>query len=127
LQLILDSDVFVDLIRNHPPAINWLTMQQDTPFLSGVAALEISFGARSAPDLAAVNAGIKGFTVLWPNGDDIRRATTEFSRLNLSQGIGPLDAVVAALALRHGLPLATYNVKHFRGIKGLTIVQPYQR
>jgi tRNA(fMet)-specific endonuclease VapC len=32
------------------------------------------------------------------------------------------DAWVAAVALRHGLPLVTHNRKHFDGIAGLTVI-----
>ena len=32
------------------------------------------------------------------------------------------DAWVAAVALRHGIPLVTHNRKHFEGIPGLTVI-----
>jgi tRNA(fMet)-specific endonuclease VapC len=36
--------------------------------------------------------------------------------------IGHGDAWVAAVALRHGMPLVTHNRKHFEGIPGLAVV-----
>ena len=36
--------------------------------------------------------------------------------------MNPADAWVAAVALRHGLPLVTHNRKHFDGIPGLTVL-----
>jgi tRNA(fMet)-specific endonuclease VapC len=32
------------------------------------------------------------------------------------------DAWIAAVALRHGIPLVTHNRKHFEGIPGLTLI-----
>ena len=36
--------------------------------------------------------------------------------------VGPADAWVAAVALRHGMPLVTHNRKHFDGVPGLTVI-----
>jgi len=36
-----------------------------------------------------------------------------------------VDCLVAASAIRLGLPIATINEKHFRPIKGLTVIRPY--
>lgn len=41
--------------------------------------------------------------------------------LTLSHGLGMGDALIAATALEHGLPLLTANVKHFAPIAGLNI------
>ena len=40
------------------------------------------------------------------------------------QMIGYYDLIVAAAALEHGIPVATFNVRHFRLIKGLQVVMP---
>lgn len=37
------------------------------------------------------------------------------------------DAIIAASALRHGLPLMTHNVKDFNRIEGLQIIDPFLR
>lgn len=36
--------------------------------------------------------------------------------------IGPSDAWVAAIAIRHGMPLVTHNRKDFEGIPGLNVI-----
>lgn len=38
--------------------------------------------------------------------------------------IGDYDLIVAATALEHGSQLATFNVRHFARIKGLSVVKP---
>lgn len=37
--------------------------------------------------------------------------------------IGPHDLIIAATAVAHDLPLATYNAKEFRRIEGLELVE----
>jgi len=47
------------------------------------------------------------------------------SRIRQGQAISTEDAQIAAIALTHALPLATRDGKDFKGIKGLTVVNPW--
>ena len=127
MQLLLDTDVLIDLLRKRPQAIEWAHNLPARPFLSGVATLEASSASRSLAESREIAAVLSRSAVLWPTDEDIRRATVEFSTLRLAHGIGSLDAVCAAQALRLKLPLATFNVKHFRAVPRLTTVTPYIR
>jgi predicted nucleic acid-binding protein len=43
------------------------------------------------------------------------------------EGLGLLDALIAATAVGHGGVLNTFNERHYRMFPGLTTVRPYQR
>ena len=48
--MLLDSDVMVDVLRNHPPAVAWLNGLSSTPVsLPGIVAMELLQGC---PNLA---------------------------------------------------------------------------
>lgn len=47
-------------------------------------------------------------------------------RRRMGQAISTEDALIAAIALTHGYPLATRNVKDFMSINGLTVYNPWQ-
>lgn len=49
------------------------------------------------------------------------RATELMESLTLSHGLQMGDALIAATALDHGLPVLTANVKHFGAVQGLTV------
>ncbi len=49
------------------------------------------------------------------------------THLKLSKNLGILDALIASTAVGAGETLATFNVKHFKSVPGLTIIQPYKR
>ena len=123
--MLLDTDIFIEILRESPQALVWLANQANAPMLSGVAALETAFGVRSPAELRSVSRKRAEFTILWPTVADVEHAVVKFAALRLSHGIGSLDAVTAALALRHNIPIATFNVKHFRSVPGLMVIVPY--
>lgn len=125
--MILDTDVFIEVLRDDPLALHWITRQPAMPFLSGVAALEASFGSQSATELRLVHAKLKVFHILWPEPKDTEDATRQFSSIKLSHGLGAFDAITAAIAIRHKLQIVTFNVRHFRAIPGVSVIQPYVR
>jgi predicted nucleic acid-binding protein len=47
-------------------------------------------------------------------------------RRRVGQAISTEDALIAAIALTHGYPLATRNTKDFLHINGLTLYNPWQ-
>jgi predicted nucleic acid-binding protein len=49
----------------------------------------------------------------------------DFASAHLSHATGILDALIAATATYHGLPLHTFNRKHFSAFPTLKTVQPY--
>jgi predicted nucleic acid-binding protein len=38
--------------------------------------------------------------------------------------IGYYDVMIAATAIEHGFPVATFNLKHFQSVPGLTVIDP---
>ncbi len=49
------------------------------------------------------------------------RRLDELSSLTLSHGLQLGDALIAATALDHGLPVLTANVRHFGAVQGLKV------
>ena len=47
------------------------------------------------------------------------------ARVRQGHSISTEDAQIAAVALRHKLPLATRNVKDFKSIEGLIVLNPW--
>jgi len=124
--IMLDTDILIDLIRGHPAALSWLGSLPVRPLVSGFAALELAFGSQNAVELANVSAFLAQFRILWPAEVEAAHSL-EYARLKLSHGVGVLDALTAAIALRRRVPLGTFNVRHFGAIPGLATAQPYAR
>jgi predicted nucleic acid-binding protein len=113
MSVLLDSDVLVDYLRGLPAAGRYVDGLRVTPTCSEVTRVEVLRGMRSHERraverfLAAIRwVGVdEGISTL--AGDLGRR----FRRSHTALGVA--DLVIAATADRHGLSLATLNVRHF--------------
>ena len=123
--MLLDTDVIVDFLRGHPPAVAWLTALPPPIGLPGLVAMELIQGCRDLVEQQRVERELRRFGLSWPTLADCQRAYHDFSAYRLSQGLGLLDALIAHTAVGLKEPLATFNVKHYRPINGLQIIQPY--
>jgi predicted nucleic acid-binding protein len=124
--MLLDSDVMVDVVRGHAPAVAWLASGRTTPLrLAGFAAMELLQGCRNLADQRRVEKRLQSFPLCWPTLADCQQGYQDFAAYRLSHGLGLIDALIGATAVGSGETLATFNVKHYAVIVGLTTVQPY--
>jgi predicted nucleic acid-binding protein len=70
---------------------------------------------------------LRQYRVYWPTESDLNRALATFSKGWLSHHIDFVDVLIGECAVGLGIPLCTFNVRHFRAIPGLVTEQPYQR
>jgi len=126
--LLLDTDVMIDILRGHPPAVAWLgTVPTEVVALPGYVAMELIQGCRDQQEQRELLIELQRYTVLWPQPEVCDRALDLYTRFYLSHGLGLLDSRIGQLALALGLPLYTFNEKHYRAIPGLQLSQPYVR
>jgi predicted nucleic acid-binding protein len=122
--MLLDTDILIDVARNYPPAIAWL-MGIGTVGLPGLVAMELLKGCRNLSVQRRVERQLQVYPYYWPTLADCQRAYQDFATYRLSHGLGLIDALIGATAVGCGETLATFNVKHYAVIAGLTTVQPY--
>jgi predicted nucleic acid-binding protein len=124
--MLLDTDVMVDVLRGHLPAVSWLTGLGTTPVdLPGLVAMELLQGCRNMAEQQRLEKQLARFTLRWPTEADCQRAIRDFAAYRLSNNLGLLDALIGQTAVGLGEVLATFNVKHYAVIAGLTTIQPY--
>lgn len=127
--ILLDSDVVVDLLRGHPPALSWLRMASDGDALAvtGFTALECIQGCRNRAELKAFDALMREVDILWLSAAGCDEALERFRQERLSSGASVMDVLIAQTALEFNTPLHTFNIKHYRHMRGLELRQPYVR
>ena len=122
--MILDTDILIQIERKKPEALAWLGGLPDAPYVAGIAALELLAGCVNTADLRRIEAVLSTFRLLWPSETELDSSILDYGALRLAHGVKVLDRLIAATALSHKMPIATFD-KHFAFIPGLTVVQPY--
>lgn len=137
--VLLDTNVLSELMRPQPSAVvlDWFVQQAGTEFytssinqaemLLGVALL--SGGKRRDAIADAVEQMFEqDFAGRCLPFDDLAAheyAALVAARYKSGLPVSTEDAQIAAIALRHGLTLATRNTKDFRNISELVLLDPW--
>lgn len=128
-RILVDSDVVIDIGRNHPPAVSWAASAAASGVLTvaGFTAMELIQYCRNRAEQDRSVKLASNFGLLWPDENGCRKGLDLFRQFHLSHSLGMTDALIAATALNHGLALHSFNRKHFGVVPGLTLVAPYVR
>jgi predicted nucleic acid-binding protein len=89
--------------------------------------MELIQDAQHARQVRKVLKLVAPLPVVWPTAADCQCALTDFIAYHLSHNLDLLDALIAACAIGLSATLCTFNVKHYRLVPGLDMVQPYTR
>jgi predicted nucleic acid-binding protein len=120
--MLVDTDVLIWHLRGYPNATRRLD-ELGALTLSAVSYLEVLQGMRNKAELLAVKKMLdKRSARLLPATEAITlRAIELMESLTLSHGLQMGDALIAATAIEHQLPVLTANVKHFSAVASLTV------
>ncbi len=124
---LLDTDILIDIQRGHAPAITWFASLSQLPCVAGFVVMELIQDAQNKQQIRNALKLVAPLPVIWATEADLTRALSDFTNYHLSDSLGLLDALIAACAVGQGATLCTFNVKHYRVIPSLIMVQPYTR
>ena len=120
--VLVDSDVLIWTLRGHAPAVAQMAGLADW-HISAVSYMELAQGCRNKAELKAMQKAFKS------EGNDVLPITQSISdmacnlveKYALSLSLHMADALIAATAIDHSLPLLTANAKHFSAVAGLRV------
>ncbi|MDZ7586576.1 MAG: type II toxin-antitoxin system VapC family toxin [Patescibacteria group bacterium] len=118
---LIDTTVFIDYWRGRGEAINFLKKQKMDLLVSYLTIGELVQGVRNKKELKMFEEIVSGFDLDWSSREIGIKAIEILKELKLKQGIGLVDAILAATALTRKLVLVTDNVKHFKFVKELKV------
>ncbi len=126
--ILLDTDVMIDLLRQYPPAVAWLDSLGDEEIvLPGYVVMGLIQGCNSRAEQEKLEKELGPLSTTWPPPEVCDEALVVFSRYYLSHSLGIIDALIGQLAVSLGLPLHTFNQRHYAAILNLRTVQPYAK
>ncbi len=116
--MIVDTDVLIWLTRGNRTAADFLDRLDDI-FISSITYMELLHGARNKREISVWDKTFEIFGVRMIHLDEAIsiQATHFVKKHSLSHSLQLADALIAATAILHALPLATANVKHFSILK----------
>jgi predicted nucleic acid-binding protein len=120
--MLVDTDVLIWHLRGYAQATQILDSLTSLT-ISAVTYLELLQGLRNKTEMTALQQSLAmRRTQRLPLTPAItERATALMESLVLSEGLQLGDALIAATALEHQLPLLSGNVKHFAAIADLRV------
>jgi predicted nucleic acid-binding protein len=124
---LVDSDVVIDLLRQHPPAVAWFNSIPERPGLPGFVLMELVAGCQTRAEMQRMMRHLRPFHVYWPTPTDCTRALTTFMQGHFTHHLGIIDAIIGESAVGLGATLVTFNIRHFQAVPGLITEQPYTR
>lgn len=125
--VLCDTNILIEYYKgNEAIRAALLSLGPDNVVISIVTAAELFQGALNRVELQRVQAHLRSVTTLpltQSIGQEMLRLMGSYC---LSHRIQFPDALIAATALHHGLPLYTLNRKDFRYIPNLTLYEPFE-
>jgi predicted nucleic acid-binding protein len=118
---VLDTNVAVDFLRQHPPAVQAIRVAAESDVLaaSEITRFELLVGLERGEEDSTEE--FFSLLAMIPVGETITRRAAELARAFRSaySGIEDADYLIAATALELDADLLTTNVRHFPMLTGL--------
>lgn len=122
---VVATDVCFDLALGDPKAIAFFESPPVDIRLATATYLELLEGCRNSEEQRRVKRFVQGFAVLSLGPMASSKAVELLLEHSLGDGLTALQALAAATALAHEIPLVTARPEPYRAIVGLEILTPY--
>jgi len=124
-QLLIDTDVLIDLNRHVMQAVDFVLNLPQRPHVSAITVAELYAGVREGRERIELDRFISQCNVIVVDTQIAERGGLLFRQYSKSHGIGFADAIIAATAEIEDATLVTLNVKHFSMLTGVFV--PYSK
>lgn len=123
---LVDTDICIDVTRGYAPtALRLDTVEQTTTLaVSDITVMELLVGCADKRQQNTTEKFLSRFDFVSVDAAVSARAVELLRRYRLSHGLLLADALIAATALVHAIPLLTKNTRDFRFINSLAL-EPY--
>ena len=123
-QLLVDTDILIDVSRGIPIAINRLQSEANQSILaiSTITQMELIVGCRNKTELQNLEKFLRHYTIIKVNELISDKAIELLSLYRLSHGLLIPDGLIAATAIVANTPLLSKNQRDYRFISELNLL-----
>lgn len=125
-KIVFDTDVLIWFFRGNQAAQDFIAdISYSGRAVSSLAVMELIQGCLTKEELKTVKEFVKRniSSVIHPDERISEKAIHMLKKHALSDGLGTVDALIAATAMTKGSSLATAKYKHFKNIHNLNILR----
>jgi predicted nucleic acid-binding protein len=122
---VVATDVCFDLALGVPTAVEFFRRPPVEIRLATATYLELLQSARSPEEQRRLKRFVQGYVVLSLGPMASSKAVELLLAHSLADGMSALQALTAATALAHEIPLITRSPEVYRNVAGLEVVKPY--
>lgn len=126
--MVVDTGVFVDLLRGQAKAGEYIARLEETVKVSRLTVMELIRGVSSKLELKKLTRqmeALQPIDVVEVNEEISMKAGEIFAGHWLPDSLGIIDSFIGATAMELGEVLVTKNKKHFKNVTGLDLIVPY--
>ena len=128
MKLMLDTNICIYLIKQHPPSVleHFLSQQVGDIGISSITVAELDYGVSKSRHAMKNRLALAQFISPLEVASFDREAAAAYGRLRATleqkgTPIGAMDLLIAAHALSLGVRLVTNNAREFRRVPGLRV------
>lgn len=123
-QILIDTDLLIDVARGIQAAIDRLQTetQTNTLAISTVTQMELIIGCHNTTELQSLEQFLRSFQIVKLSEAISDRAIDLMRTYRLSHGLLIPDALIAATAIVATMPLLSKNQRDYRFIQELTLL-----
>ncbi|OQX78330.1 MAG: hypothetical protein B6D61_05805 [Bacteroidetes bacterium 4484_249] len=124
-QLVMcDTNIFIHWFRGDKQTINKLMdIGLENIIISSIVRMELFLGCENKQELLALNKRINKYPIIYITEQITKQADKFIELYNLSHKLQIPDAFIGATAITYNLQLFTYNIKDFRFLPNIRLIQ----
>ena len=122
--VICDTNILIEVFKGNESLIDFLErIGNENLAVSDVTRGELYFGARNNRELKLIIKELKNFSILPINSEISNIAISLMEKHTLSHNLALPDALIAATAISNKLKLFTLNLKDFKYLESINLVE----
>jgi len=121
-KIVLDTNILIEILKGNEPITSKLEAVKADFCISSITVMELYYGALNKAELFQLKRFMSLFEVIELNTNISSVATELIFEYAKSHNLAIPDSLIAATAINYNLKLYTLNIKDFRFIDGLELI-----
>jgi len=122
--VVLDTNVLIEILKNNQQTIKQVENIKQKLCVSVISAMELIYGARNKVELMKLQRFLELFHIQHIDQSTSKLSLKLVSKYSKSHTLDIPDSLIAATCIQHNSELLTYNLKDFKFIPELLLIEP---